>query len=174
MRGGVVIKGCDPEVERRTDDALRHIVSGSADFAPDADGFDSIVVGKLMAEELNIRTGDYVTLTSPEGRLTPYGMVPRSRRFPRGGSFSIPASTITTPTGRLRRWPRRKNLAGVGDVVSVLEFRVQDVDHAADAARAHFRCRREGARDDHMAGRKSRAVPRAASGKSSSQRYSSA
>src|SRR5205085_5234470 len=28
-----------------------------------------------------------------------------------------------------------QNLAGVGDVVSVLEFRVQDVDRASDAAR---------------------------------------
>src|SRR4029077_9351133 len=30
--------------------------------------------------------------------------------------------------------PAAQNLAGVGDVVSVLEFRVQDVDRAVDAA----------------------------------------
>src|SRR6266849_7295686 len=76
---GVVVKGIDPELEARSDDALRRIVSGAPDFAPDAEGFDSILVGHLMADELNIRTSDYVTLTSPEGRLTPYGMVPRSR-----------------------------------------------------------------------------------------------
>ncbi len=58
---GVVIKGIDPERERRFDDALRRIVSGAADFTQNADGFDSIVVGHLMAEELNIRTGDYVS-----------------------------------------------------------------------------------------------------------------
>ena len=38
---GVVIKGIDPELESKFDDALRRIVSGAADFAPDADGFDS-------------------------------------------------------------------------------------------------------------------------------------
>ena len=78
---GVVVKGIDPEIERRFDDALRRIVSGAADFTPDANGFDSVIVGHLMADELKLHTGDYVTLTSPEGRLTPYGMMPRSRRF---------------------------------------------------------------------------------------------
>ena len=132
---GVVIKGIDPERERRFDDALRRIVSGAADFAPDADGFDSLVVGHLMAEELNIHTGDFITLTSPEGRLTPYGMVPRSRRFRiagvfNSGFFDYDANWVFATL------PAAQNLAGVGDVVSVLEFRVNDVDRAIDAARA--------------------------------------
>ena len=131
---GVVIKGIDPERERRFDDALRRIDSGSADFTPDSDGFESILIGHLMADELNLRAGDYVTLTSPEGRLTPYGMVPRSRRFRvagvfNSGFFDYDANWV------FARLPAAQNLAGVGDVASVLEFRVQDVDRAADAAR---------------------------------------
>src|SRR5580698_8322105 len=47
---GVVVKGIDPEVEMRFDEALHRIVSGKADFTPDADGFESIVIGHLMAE----------------------------------------------------------------------------------------------------------------------------
>src|SRR5580765_765928 len=58
---GVVVKGIDPELERRTDEALRRIVSGAADFAPDAEGFDSILAGHLMAQELNLHDGEYVT-----------------------------------------------------------------------------------------------------------------
>src|ERR1700686_530798 len=131
---GVVIKGIDPERERRTDDALRRIVSGAADFAPDADGFDSIVVGKLMAEELNIQTGEYVTLTSPEGRLTPYGMVPRSRRFRVTGVFDSGFYDYDA-NWAFATLAAAQNLAGVGDVASVLEFRVRDVDRAVDAAR---------------------------------------
>jgi lipoprotein-releasing system permease protein len=132
---GVVIKGIDPELESRTDDALRRIVSGVADFAPDADGFDSIVVGKLMAEELNIRTGNYVTLTSPEGRLTPYGMVPRSRRFRVTGVFDSGFYDYDA-NWAFATLAATQNLAAVGDVASVLEFRIQDVDRAADAARS--------------------------------------
>ena len=131
---GVVIKGIDPELENRTDDALRRIVSGAANFTPDADGFDSILVGHLMAEELNIHTGDYVTLTSPEGRLTPYGMVPRSRRFRVAGVFDS-AFYDYDANWAFATLPAAQNLAGVGDVASVLEFRVRDVDRAVDAAR---------------------------------------
>jgi len=129
------MKGVDPELELRSDEALRRIVSGSANFALDADGFESIVVGHLMADELNIHTGDYVTLTSPEGRLTPYGMVPRSRRFRVAGVFDsgfydYDANWVFATLSATQ------NLAGVGDVASVLEFRIQDVDRALEAARA--------------------------------------
>jgi len=132
---GVVIKGIDPELERRFDEALRRIVSGTADFAPDADGFDSIVVGHLMADELNLRAGDYVTLTSPEGRLTPYGMVPRSRRFRIAGVFDSGFYDYDA-NWVFATLPAAQNLAGVGDVVSVLEFRLGNVDRAVQAARA--------------------------------------
>ena len=131
---GVVVKGIDPERERRYDDALHRIVSGAADFNPDADGFDSIVIGHLMADELNLRTGDYVTLTSPEGRLTPYGMVPRSRRFRIAGVFDSGFYDYDA-NWVFSKLAAAQNLAGVGDVVSVLEFRVQDVDHAVEEAR---------------------------------------
>ena len=130
---GVVIKGMDPVLESRTSDALRHIVSGAADFSQDADGFDAIVVGRLMADELGLTAGQYVTLTSPEGRLTPYGMIPRSRRFRIAGVFDSgfydydanwAFATLTATQG----------LAGVGDVVSVIEFRIDDVDQADQVA----------------------------------------
>ncbi|MGH9593424.1 MAG: FtsX-like permease family protein, partial [Bryobacteraceae bacterium] len=132
---GVVMKGIDPEIERRTDEALHRIVSGKADFAADAEGFDSIVIGHLMAEELKINTGDYVTLTSPEGRLTPYGMVPRSRRFRVAGVFDSGFYDYDA-NWVFANMPAAQNLAGVGDVASVLEFRIQDVDRAQEAAGA--------------------------------------
>lgn len=131
---GVVVKGVDPERERRFDDALRRIVSGTADFEPDKDGFDGVVVGHLMATDLNIHTGDFITLTSPEGRLTPYGMVPRSRRFRVSGVFDSGFYDYDANWVFAKMAPAQ-NLAGVGDVVSVLEFRVANVDHAADVAR---------------------------------------
>src|SRR3989442_9203771 len=84
---GIVLKGIDPELEHRSNEALRRVVAGAADFAADADGMDAILLGRILAQELKIGAGDYVTLTSPQGRLTPYGMVPRSRRFRVAGIF---------------------------------------------------------------------------------------
>ena len=132
---GVVVKGIDPVLEAKTDEALRRIVSGAVNFEPDSDGFDSILVGRLMAEELGIHTGDYVTLTSPDGRLTPYGMVPRSRRFRVAGIFDSGFYDYDA-NWAFSTLAAAQNLAGVGDVASVLEFRVQNVDRAAEVAKA--------------------------------------
>jgi lipoprotein-releasing system permease protein len=84
---GVVTKGIDPQREVRSDEALRRIISGRLDFSTDADGVEALVVGKQLAQEWKLLAGDYVTLTSPQGRLTPFGMMPRTRRFRVTGVF---------------------------------------------------------------------------------------
>src|SRR5205807_6777144 len=78
---GVVTKGVDPERERKSDEALQRIVAGKLDFSPDADGIDALLVGKQLADEWKISPGDYVTVTSPQGRLTPFGLFPRTLRI---------------------------------------------------------------------------------------------
>ena len=78
---GVVLKGIDPARERATDSVLAALLRRSDLFAQDADGLDAVVLGGVLAEDLRIREGDYVTITSPRGRLTPFGMLPRSRRY---------------------------------------------------------------------------------------------
>src|ERR1700691_2283281 len=85
---GIVLKGVDPELERRASEALHRIISGSADFAADANRVPALMVGRLLADDLRISSGDYVTLTSPQGNLTPFGMLPRSRRFRISGIFN--------------------------------------------------------------------------------------
>src|SRR5207245_1884537 len=84
---GVVTKGIDPERERKSDEALQRIVAGELDFSPDADGIDALLIGRQLAEEWKVSPGDYLTLTSPQGRLTPYGLMPRTRRFRVAGVF---------------------------------------------------------------------------------------
>src|SRR5882724_7970374 len=84
---GVVTKGIDPERERKSDEALQRIIAGKLDFSPDADGIEALLIGKQLAQEWKISPGDYVTLTSPQGRLTPYGLMPRTRRFRVTGVF---------------------------------------------------------------------------------------
>jgi lipoprotein-releasing system permease protein len=128
---GVVIKGIDPALEPKRNEALQRLVAGSADFTPDANGFDSVVIGKMLADDLKLRPNDYVTLTSPAGHMTPFGMIPRSQRFRIGGIFDSGFYDYDANWGfvTLRA---AQNLAGVGDVASVLEFRIADVDRAAE------------------------------------------
>jgi lipoprotein-releasing system permease protein len=130
---GVVLKGVDPDLERKASGALRNIVAGTDSFAADGDGIPALLVGRILAEELKISAGDYVTLTSPQGNLTPFGMLPRSRRFRVAGVFDsgfydYDANWAFVTLGSAQ------GLAGVGDVVSLLEVRVEKMDDASAVA----------------------------------------
>ncbi|HEY2352320.1 MAG TPA: FtsX-like permease family protein [Candidatus Acidoferrum sp.] len=135
---GVVTKGIDPERERRSDEALQRIVAGELNFAPDKDGIDALLVGKQLAEEWRLSPGDYVTLTSPQGRLTPFGLLPRSRRFRVAGVFDSGFYDYD------QNWcfltlQAAQNLSGSGELVNVLEFRLQNPEKAEEIARKVLR-----------------------------------
>jgi len=130
---GVVLKGIDPSGEARHNEALERTVSGSVDFGEDANGVQGIVIGKLLAEEMQLRAGDFVTVTSPSGRLTPYGVMPRSQRFRISGIFDSGFYDYDARWG-FTSIAAVQRLAGVGDVTSVLEFRVADPDRTGEIA----------------------------------------
>lgn len=126
---GIVLKGVDPELERRASEALRHMISGSNDFAADPDGIPALLVGRILAEDMKVSAGDYVTLTSPQGNLTPFGMLPRSRRFRVAGVFDSGFYDYDANWGFVTLGSAQ-GLAGIGDVVSLLEVRVTNLDEA--------------------------------------------
>ena len=131
---GVVTKGIDVQRERRGDEALQRIIAGKLDFSPDTDGIDAVLVGKQLAQEWKLSPGDYVTLTSPQGRLTPFGLLPRSRRFRVAGVFDSGFYDYDENWCFLSL-PAAQALSGVGDVVSVLEFRLDKPEQADAIAR---------------------------------------
>jgi len=126
---GVVTKGIDPERERASDEALQRIVEGRLDFSADADGIEALLVGKQLADEWKLSPGDYVTLTSPQGRLTPFGLVPRTRRFRVAGVFDSGFYDYD------ENWcfmtlAAAQGLSGAGGVANVLEFRLKQPERA--------------------------------------------
>jgi lipoprotein-releasing system permease protein len=131
---GVVVKGVDPALEIKSDEALTHIVAGQADFSPDADGIGAIILGHMLAEELESRVGDNVTLMSPSGRLTPFGMIPRTRTFHVTGIFDSGFYDFDAHWGFVTL-DSAQNLAGVGDEVIALEVRVSQIDRASEIAK---------------------------------------
>lgn len=130
---GVVLKGVDPQLEIKVDGALHRLAAGSANFATSADGVPALIVGRLMADDLNISVGQYVTLTSPQGNLTPFGMVPRSRRFRVTGIFDSGFYDYDANWAFVTL-KSAQELAGVGDVASLLEVRVNNLDDAQSVA----------------------------------------
>ena len=100
------------------------------DFFPQVDA--ALVINQL-ADELKIAAGDYVSLTSPQGNLTPFGMLPRARRFRVGGIFDSGFYDYDANWGFVTL-ASAQGLAGVGDVVSLLEVRVAKLDDAQAVA----------------------------------------
>jgi lipoprotein-releasing system permease protein len=132
---GVVMKGIDPPAEERGDRALQQMQAGRADFSPDRDGLGAIVIGRMLAADMNVHSGDYVTITSPEGSLTPFGLIPRSRRFRVAGVFNsgfydYDANWVFVTLHQAQQ------LDATGDVASLLEVRVTNLDDAPRVAQA--------------------------------------
>src|ERR1039458_7486951 len=103
---GGVLKGIVPQDERRVSDILNSVTAGSAaalDGPPNPspatseNGGDAgettlqlppIILGKDMADQLGASVGTVVTVTSPQGELTPFGIVPKYKRFKVAGVFT--------------------------------------------------------------------------------------
>jgi lipoprotein-releasing system permease protein len=130
---GVVTKGIDPERERKSDQALQRIIAGKLDFSEDGDGIDALLIGKQIAEEWKVSPGDYVTLTSPQGRLTPFGLMPRTRRFRVAGVFDSGFYDYDENWCFLTL-AAAQGLSGAGDVVNVIEFRLRQPEQAGEIA----------------------------------------
>jgi lipoprotein-releasing system permease protein len=131
---GIVTKGIDTTNEAKSDEALRKLSAGSLDFSPDSEGVEGVVVGKQLADEWKMSPGDFVTLTSPQGRLTPFGLMPRTRRFRVAGVFDSGFYDYDANWCFLGL-KSAQELAGASDVVNVIEFRLQDPDRAEEVAK---------------------------------------
>ncbi|MFL6306886.1 MAG: FtsX-like permease family protein [Candidatus Sulfotelmatobacter sp.] len=90
-----------------------------------------IVLGKEMADNLGAKVGSTVMVTSPQGELTPFGTVPKYTRFRVVGIFN--SGFFDYDSGwAFTRLSDAQRLFGLGNLISVLEFRVDDI-YKADA-----------------------------------------
>ena len=88
-----------------------------------------IVLGKEMADNLGAKVGDVVLITSPQGELTPFGIVPKYSRFRVVGIFNSGFFDYDS-SWAFARLSDAQQLFGLGDLISVLEFKVDDLDKA--------------------------------------------
>lgn len=127
------------EEEKAADKSVR---STQAESAPSDESPDSlagvtqrqaamppIVLGKDMADNLGATVGSIVLITSPQGELTPFGMVPKYNRFRVVGIFNSGFFDYDSAWA-FARLSDAQQLFGLGDFISVLEFKVDDLDRA--------------------------------------------
>ena len=136
--GGGLIKGIVPSEERMVGDLLQSVKTGSADALNTASlppgTLPPIVIGKDLAETLGTRVGDTLLVTSPQGELTPLGLVPRYQRFTLVGIFASGFYQYDSSYAFLRL-PDAQRLFSEPDLISVISFRVDDLYRANEIAR---------------------------------------
>jgi lipoprotein-releasing system permease protein len=138
---GAVIKGVLPQYERKVSELLSTVQLGSAEkleetslSPPSKDAtpeLPPVVLGKEMANDLGATVGTVVLVTSPQGELTPFGVVPKYVRFKVVGIFNSGFFDYDKSWAFIRLHDAQQ-LFGLGDVASVLEFKIADIDRAEE------------------------------------------
>jgi lipoprotein-releasing system permease protein len=129
---GVFVRGVVPELEDQVADFSRHMRSGSlADLQPGGFG---IVIGIGIARGLGLRVGDRVTLISPQGQVTPAGLMPRLKQFTVVGIFALDHNEFDSSLA-LTRMEDAQVLYRLDGAVSGVRLKVRDVDRAPRVAR---------------------------------------
>jgi len=94
-----------------------------------------IILGNDMAGEIGATVGSVVLVTSPQGELTPFGMVPKYIRFRVAGIFNSGFFDYDSSWAFIRLADAQQ-LFGLGDVISVIQFKLDDIYLAGDVARS--------------------------------------
>src|ERR1700728_1379452 len=85
-----------------------------------------IILAKDMADNLGATVGSEVMVTSLQGELTPFGMVPKYTRFRVAGIFNSGFYDYDS-SWAFTRLSDAQRLFGLGDLISVIEFRIDDI-----------------------------------------------
>jgi lipoprotein-releasing system permease protein len=117
--GGVKSKITGEDAGATTVDSLGEVQQRVAAMPP-------IVLGKDMADDLGATVGSVVLVTSPQGELTPFGMVPKYNRFRVVGIFNSGFFDYDT-SWAFTRLSDAQRLFGLGDLISVIQFKVDDI-----------------------------------------------
>jgi lipoprotein-releasing system permease protein len=133
--GGALIKGIIPHDELRVGNLLQTVKKGSySDLNPTTNPEPvppPIVLGNELVLTLGAGVGDTVLVTSPQGELTPVGLVPRYERFRVAGIFNSGFYQYDSAYVFMRL-ADAQHLFSEPDLVSVLSFRLDDL-YAAPA-----------------------------------------
>lgn len=93
-----------------------------------------LVLGKDLADSIGATVGDSVTLISPQGDLTPLGPVPNVVHFRLAGTYHSGFYQYDSAWGFIRLADAQR-LYDEPDLVSVISFRVDNLDNAPEIAK---------------------------------------
>jgi lipoprotein-releasing system permease protein len=132
----IQIKGIDPVLEPQVTDIRQGMLQGSLEAltSDNPDEIDGILLGKDLAAKLGVSVGDSVSVLTPQGTLSPMGMIPRARRLRVAGVFSLKLYEFDSTFGYVSLRVAQRLLDK--DHVDFIQLRVDDIWRAPEIARS--------------------------------------
>jgi lipoprotein-releasing system permease protein len=132
----ITIKGIDPALESGVTDIARAVrtggLAGLAESSPE--DVPGILLGIDLAKQLGVSEGDSVSVLTAQGTVSPFGVLPRTRRLRVAGVFSLGLFEFDSAYGFVSL-PIAERLMG-RDRVELMELRVDDIYRAPAIAEA--------------------------------------
>jgi len=140
--GGALIEGILPDDELKVSDLLKTATPGSMQAlepqaqpsSQESDDLAPIILGNDLATTVGAVVGDKVTLISPQGEMTPYGVIPKWTPFRLVGTFHSGFYQYDASYGFLRLTDAQR-LFHEPDVLSVISFKIDDLNRAPEVGR---------------------------------------
>lgn len=139
---GAVLRGIDPLSASKVMMLQENLIRGNlADLVRTSHKVSDhyhpgIILGIELANNLGgLRVGDYLTVISPAGRLTPMGQTPRSELFEVVGIIQSGMYEYDNTLAYVDL-PVAQQFLGIGDAVSGIEIKVRDIYKAKEVAEA--------------------------------------
>ena len=115
-------------------DAIRSLAPEPEPVNPAAAELPPIILGKDLAASIGANVGDSVMLVSPQGDLTPVGIIPKYVHFRLVGTYHTGFYQYDSAWGFVRLADAQR-LYAEPDLVSVISFRVDNLNRAPEIAR---------------------------------------
>ena len=126
LTSGAILRGLDTTSAGKVIDIEPMITQGSlSSLDKIQDGVPSIIIGSELAKQVGALPGDILTVISPQGKLTPLGRTPNSRKYRITGLFNsgMYEYDLSMTFVSLKE---AQDFLGMGDSVTGIEVKVKD------------------------------------------------
>jgi lipoprotein-releasing system permease protein len=134
---GALLKGVIPEYENRVGELLKSVKFGSAASLEPCAAADEacktgkslppVVLGKDLAETIGTTVGSTIMVVSPQGELSPIGLMPKYQQFKVVGIFRSGFYNYDSAWGFIRLSDAQRLFSLPDSVISVIEFKIDDL-----------------------------------------------
>lgn len=130
------LKGVDPAIESQVTDIKGAMRSGTLEAlnSNDPESPGEVLLGSDLAAQLGVNVGDSISVLTPQGTLSPMGMIPRTRRLRVAGTFNLGLYEIDSQTGFVSLTVAQRLLDK--DDIDAIQLRLDDIYLAPQVADA--------------------------------------